>query len=98
MGAGGIAPLNHRLQAGIPSGWRGGAASARDSEDIGSRADASRDAGGIGACSRWLSEATPPEDESRNEVTPAGVAALSRFVALDAESAEVLESIKALLN
>ncbi len=53
--SGGVALLNHRLHAFIPAGW--------ENEPISRGLTKSHDAEGIKACSRWLSEATPPENE-----------------------------------
>ncbi len=98
LGSGGVAPLDHRLQAGIPSGWVGsGEIAHRSPAAIRNEiaAPATADAGGIGAFSRWLSAATPPERKSKPNATPAGV--VDEITALDAESAEVLGNLMALL-
>ncbi len=70
---GGVALLNHRLQADIPPGWR----------RLHGCIDRLRInpafwiclsyAGGIQACSRWLSSAIPPDPALTNRSTPDGV-------------------------
>ena len=125
LDSGGIAALNHRLQAGIPSGWGGEETMHGSSEAIrkeiaapdreiagGTRAcrlqagissgwglliGAANDAGGIRACSRWPSAATPPETKSKPDATPAGVAAFPEIARLDAATSDLPDNIKALL-
>lgn len=116
LGSGGVAALNRRLQADIPPGCAervpvsdsggGPGCSPQPTGPSGPQAQCGGDAGGIRACSRWLSAAIPPGDETRKVTTPAGVAALPQFIARDAEShavslpngAEVLENLKGLMK
>ncbi len=102
LGPGGVASRNHRLQAGIPSGWKsremsvirkeglGWESSGRGSCFLDSAADAGgmsasswwpskiiagefrilHHTGGMPACSRWSSEAIPPEHTSHGISAP----------------------------